>query len=429
LGWVVAAACSNANPAPSYIEAPVQRRDIVVTASAAGTVQPLLTVDVKSQASGAVTDMRAQTGDDVHRGQLLAVIDPRLPKNALDQAQANLAVAQAQLENAKIQLGRQDTLVRAQVSTRADYEAASLAFAQAQAGLVNAQANLQDAQIAYEQTRVTAPMAGTIIEKDVELGTVISSPTRDVSGGTLLFKMANLDTVQVQAMVDETDIAKVQPGLPVTITVDAYPGRRFEGSVLKIEPQAQVQQNVTIFPVLVDIDNPGHVLKPGMNTEVEVHVAQRDDVLAVPVAALRTPRDIGSAALVLGLDSQAVERELAASAGAPAPMGEGWQPPREGPSREGEEADSAGASYVVFALRGGRPTPVEIRTGLTDLDYMEVTSGLTDQDTVLVLPSTSLLEAQQSFQQRVQNVTGGGLPGLRQGESAGRGGGQGGGGR
>lgn len=492
------AACKKAEPAPVYIKVPVEHRDIIVSASAAGAIQPLLTVDVKSQASGAITEMKVQTGDDVRPGRLLAIIDPRLPKNALDQAKANLAVAKAQLENAATQLARQDTLYKAQAVTQTEFEAAKVAYAQAQAGLVNAQSNLQDAEIAYDQTRVTAPMAGTIIQKNVELGTVISSPTRDVSGGTVLFRMANLDTVQVQAMVDETDIGKVQPGLPVTITVDAYPNRPFEGQVLKIEPQAQVQQNVTMFPVLVNIGNPGHLLKPGMNSEVEIHVGERRNALAVPNAALRTARDVASAAQVLGLDPQAVEEQLAQSAAPPrgdsggAAMGGGGtggdrSPPRAADSgktaapsnvltmpdgrqitlpsgvtaeqvraafakrRSGQPLTAAeqammrqvfaqfrggpggsgmrnrgngsggasgmGNSYIVFVLRNGRPTPVQIHTGLTDLDYSEVTSGLTAQDTVLLLPSASLVQAQQSFRERFQRFTGGGLPGLRQQQS------------
>jgi HlyD family secretion protein len=498
------AACKKAETAPVYIKVPVEQRDIVVTASAAGAIQPLLTVDVKSQASGAITEMRVETGTDVRPGQLLAVIDPRLPKNALDQAEANLAVAKAQLENATTQLAREDTLYKAQAVTQTEFEAAKVSHAQAQAGLVNAQSNLQDAQIAYDQTRVTAPMSGTIIQKNVELGTVISSPTRDVSGGTVLFRMANLDTVQVQAMVDETDIGKVQPDLPVTITVDAYPNRPFEGRVLKIEPLAQVQQNVTMFPVLVNIGNPGHLLKPGMNTEVEIHVGERRNVLAVPNAALRTQRDVGSAAQVLGLDPQAVQEELARAATPPAgdsgraAMGGGGtmadrSPPRPGDSsgtkspsnvltmpdgrqitlpsgvtaeqvqaafakrRSGQELSAAeqatlrqvfsqfrggpggsgggmrfrgngggngggngqGQSYIVFVLRGGKPTAVQIRTGLTDLDYTEVMNGLTPQDTVLLLPSASLVQAQQSFRERFQHFTGGGLPGLRQQQSSG----------
>src|SRR5207249_6577291 len=114
-----------------------------------------------------------------------------------------------------------------------------------------------------------------------------------------------------------TDVGKVQSGLPVTISVDAFPHRTFDGTVLKIEAQAQVSQNVTMFPVEVNIPNPEHLLKPGMNTEVEIHIGQRQGVLAVPNAALRTPKDVASAASVLGLDSLTVARQLAAPAVAP----------------------------------------------------------------------------------------------------------------
>lgn len=483
------AACKKALPAPVYEKVPVERRDIVVTASAAGAIQPILTIDVKSQASGAITAMRVQTGDDVRPGTVLALIDPRLPRSALDQAQANLAVAKAQFQTAATQFARQDTLLKAQAITQTEFETAKVAYAQAQAGLINATANLQDAQIAYDQTRVTAPLSGTIIAKNVDLGTVISSPTRDVSGGTVLFKMANLDTVQVQGLVDETDIGKIQPGMAVTITVDAYPNRPFDGTVLKIEPQAQVTQNVTQFPVLVNIQNPGHLLKPGMNTEVEIHVGQRQGVIAVPNAALRTQSDVASAAQVLGLDPQAVMQQLAQAAPAArgdsgsATMGGGGTQADPQPAQSGKPAQSQamltlpdgrqvplpagvsaeqvqaamrkrfsggqlspaeqamlrqvfaqfrgqgggsggggmrsrtnefGGRYIVFVLRNGKPTPLQIRTGLTDLDYSEVTGGLTEQDTVLVLPSASLVNAQKQFQQRVQSFTGGGIPGMRQ---------------
>lgn len=477
------AACKKAAPAPVYEKVPVERRDIVVAASAAGAIQPILTIDVKSQASGAITAMRVQTGDDVKPGQVLALIDPRLPRSALDQAQATLDVAKAQLKTATTQMAREDTLLKAQVITQQEWETTEVTFAQAKAGVVTAQSNLQDAQIAYDQTRVTAPLAGTIIVKNVDLGTVISSPTRDVSGGTVMFRMANLDTVQVQGLVDETDIGKIQPGMPVTITVDAFPNRPFDGTVLKIEPQAQVTQNVTQFPVLVNILNPGHLLKPGMNTEVEVHVGQRQGVLAVPNAALRTQSDVASAAGVLGLDPQVVQQQLAQAApprgdSGTASMGGGGTktdapPPQAGTSTNtlalpngrtvtlpagvtaeqvqaamqkrmsgGQLSDAEqallrqvfsqvrgqggasggmqrrtneyGGRYIVFVLRNGKPTPVQIRTGLTDLDYSEVTSGLTEKDTVLVLPSASLVNAQKQFQQRVQSFTGGGIPGMRQ---------------
>src|SRR5437773_6210595 len=318
---VAIASCRKATPAPAYETVPVARRDIIVSATASGVIQPILTLSVKSKASGEIIAMPVQTGDEVKKGQLLAKVDPRIPQNNLTQAQANLAVAKAQLDNATAQLKRSQALYQTQSITQAGYDSAQLAAATAQAAVVTAQANLQTMKDAMEDTHLGAPITGTVLELDAVLGTVISSPTNDVGGGTVILKIANLDTVQVSALVDETDVGKVQAGMPVTITVDAFPNRTFDGSVLKIEPQAQVTQNVTMFPVQVNIPNAGHVLKPGMNTEVEIHIGQRQGVLAVPNAALRTPRDVGSAAKVLGLDSTTVQRELAAAPATPGSRG------------------------------------------------------------------------------------------------------------
>src|SRR5207248_5196096 len=120
---------------------------------------------------------------------------------------------------------------------------AVLDFANANAAVVRAKVAVDNARIMLEDTDVRAPVTGTIIEKDVERGAVIASATTNVSGGTTLLKMANLDLVQVRALVDETDVGKVQPGQLTTVTVDAYPNRPFQGTVLKIEPQAQTEQN------------------------------------------------------------------------------------------------------------------------------------------------------------------------------------------
>jgi HlyD family secretion protein len=479
-------ACREERSAPLYEKVATARRDIVVSASASGAIEPVLTVDVKSKASGEIIEMRVETGDDVRSGQLLARVDPRQPRNQLAQAEANLVVARAQLENARAQLGRADTLYKTQSITEAEYETARLAHANANAQVVKAAADLDLAKDRMDDTQVRAPIRGTIIQKSVELGTVISSPTSDVGGGTVLFRMANLDTVQVRTLVDETDVGKVQPGLPATITVDAYPSRPFEGAVLKIEPQATVNQNVTMFPVLIRIANPGHLLKPGMNTEVEIHVGRRENVLAIPYGALRTQRDVASAAQVLGLDPAQVQQQLgrplrpaADTAGADSSAAQGDAgttmttrdgrtialPPGTsemqvrtamrkrvsgeplsadeeellarvraanpgmsggggggGRARGGGRAGPAGGgagSFIVFTLREGRPVPVQIRTGLTDLDYVEVTAGLSEGDTVLLLPSASLVQSQREMRDRVQRMTGGGLPGVQQQPGAG----------
>jgi HlyD family secretion protein len=364
---VAAGACRKAQTAPLYQRIPVETRDIVVTATASGVIQPILTLSVKSKASGEILEMPVQTGDEVTKGELLARIDPRIPQSNLAQAQASLDVARAQLDNANAQLKRSQALYQTQSITQAGYDSSQLGAATARSAVVTAQANLQTAKDAMADTRVGSPVTGMVLELSAVLGTVISSPTNDVAGGTVILKIANLDTVQVSALVDETDVGKIRPGMTVTITVDAFPNRTFNGKVLKIEPQAQVTQNVTMFPVQVNIINPDHVLKPGMNTEVQIHIGQREGVLTVPNAALRTPRDIASAASVLGLDSLAVQRQVAT-------------PPAT-------DSITSGGRYVVFASRSGQIVPVPITTGLTDQDYIEVVSGVTARDTVIVLTS------------------------------------------
>ena len=236
---LLATACKKEVPQVAYRAVPVERRDIVVSAQAAGAIQPDTTVEVKSKASGEILQLNAETGQTVQRGALLVRIDPRNARNALAQAQADLDVARAQLANATSQKRRADELFTSRSITEQEHEQALLDFANAKAAVVRGQVSVDNARIQLEDADVRAPVTGTIIEKDVERGTVIASATSNVSGGTTLLKMANLKLVQVRTLVDETDVGKVQPGQRATVTVDAYPNRTFDGTVLKIEPQAQ----------------------------------------------------------------------------------------------------------------------------------------------------------------------------------------------
>jgi HlyD family secretion protein len=424
-------ACKKEAPPVAYQAVPVERRDIIVSAQASGAVQPDTTVEVKSKASGEVLQLSVETGQVVQRGAPLVRIDPRNARNALAQAQAELDVAKAKLANSTSQKARADELFKTQSITQTEHEQALLDYADARAEVVRAQVAVDNAKIQLEDTDVRAPITGTILEKAVERGQVIASATSNVSGGTVLMKMANLNQVQVRTLVDETDIGKISPGLRATVTVDAYPQRPFAGNVLKIEPQALTEQNVTMFPVLVRIDNQQGLLRPGMNSEVEIHVGRRDDVLAVPNAALRTQRDVGSAAQVLGLSPETVQRELAAARPGPraasdstsrTSMGARPAPAANQQLRRGTGSRSRrgapqgeGSQYIVFVSRNGRPTPVWIRTGLTDMDYSEVLEGLSPADSVLVLPSASLVQSQQEMRERFNRVTGGGaVPGMQQ---------------
>jgi HlyD family secretion protein len=423
---LLASCKKEAAPVP-YEALPVERRDIVVSAQASGTIQPDTTVEVKSKASGEILQLHAETGEVVKRGAPLVRIDARNARNALAQAQADLDVAKAKLANSTSQKRRADELFQSRSITEQEHEQALLDYADARSAVVRSQVDVDNARIQLEDTDVRAPITGTVLEKDVERGQVIASATSNVSGGTTLMKMANLNQVQVRTLVDETDIGKVQAGQRATVTVDAFPNRPFSGTVLKVEPQAFTEQNVTMFPVLVRIDNKEGLLRPGMNSEVEVHIGRRDSALAVPNAALRTLRDVGSAAQVLGLSPEAVQQQLATaspsgqdSAGT-ASMGAATTSGANGRTASGVRGrrgapQGTGSRYIVFVKRNGQPTPVWIRTGLTDMDYSEVLDGLSPSDSVLVLPSASLVQSQQDMRERFNRVTGGGgaVPGMRQ---------------
>lgn len=391
-------ACDEPPPQVVYEAVAVERRDIILVAHAAGTIEPDVTVEVKSKASGEILELPVETGDLVDRGALLVRIDQRQPRNTLAQAEAELEVARARLAYALSQLGRSEELFKVQSIPETAYDQAVLAHANAKAEVVRARVAVENARIAMDDTDVLAPITGTVIEKNVEPGQVISSPTRDVAGGTVLLKMADLALVRVRTLVDETDIGKIRPGMDARIVVAAYPDHVFSGSVMKIEPQSVTEQNVTMFPVLVRMGNRDGQLRPGMNCEVEIELGRRENVLAVPSAALRTPRDVDSAARVLGLSESDVR----------------WP---DGPQGAKQSAlPQPGNRYIVFVQRDGTPVPVSIETGLTDFDYSEVLSGLSEGESVLVLPSASLVRSQKRFRDRLNRVTGGGLPGVRRSE-------------
>jgi len=450
-----------------YQIAEVQRRDIRVAVEAAGIIEPVTTVEVKSKASGEILDLRVDTGDEIAAGTLMAAIDQRVLSNALLQAQANLEVARARLTNAESQRERTNSLYEKQSVSQSEWEDSILEHATANSEVVTRKILVENAQIQLSDSNVTAPITGVVIERLVEQGQVISSPMGDVGGGTLLLKMADLGRVRVRMLVDEIDIGKVQPGVIAAVNVAAYSNRPFQGQVIKVEPQAVEQQNVTMFPVLIDIENVDRLLKPGMNAEVEVLVASRPQALSVPTAALRTQGDVFSAASVLGYSMDETKELLAAAP--PLPVPEGGAAPRpsspEGMTAEDAEmmakirdkfrsgerpnaqemtfmrkmrggegagpgggrhggggrgapggprsssvASQFGGEYIVFTKRDGKYVPLHVRTGITDMDYSEVVGGLEENDEVLILPSASLVNAQEAFQQRMSGRMG--IPGL-----------------
>jgi HlyD family secretion protein len=311
LATVAVGACQTGEAAEenaaSLLTTTVSRGDLLIRAEAVGSVEPVREVEVKSKASGEILRLFIDIGDIVERGTLLAEIDPRDVRNRYDQTEADLAVAEAQLEISQNQLDRQRRLLEAEVITQAEFESATLSFANATAGRVRAQTNFDLAELQLADVNIRAPMSGTIIQKNVEEGTVIQSASSNVSGGTALFIMADLGDMQVRTLVDETDMGELQPGQVAAVKVEAFPDRTFRGTIDKIEPQAINEQNVTMFPVIVTIDNRSGLLKPGMNAEVEVFIDEALGVLMVANNAIVQVSDAGPAAMALGLDLEDID--------------------------------------------------------------------------------------------------------------------------
>lgn len=383
------AACGKkAEKLVSIQTAPVTRRDIVVDATATAIIEPINIVEVKSKtASGQITQMTVEVGSYVKPGDLIVQIDTRDLTNAANQAKADFDAAQAKLTTSTAQKKRSDDLFAQRIITAQENETANLDFANSQASFVRARTALDLAQTRLEDATVRAPVEGTVIEKTVSLGQVIQAGTSSVGGGSTILKMANLQRVRARALVNETDIGQIVAGQEATVTVDAFPDRPFRGKVEKVEPQAVVQQNVTMFPVLISLTNEEGLLKPGMNGEAAVLVDRRTGVLAIPNDAVRSMREVQAVAPLLNLNPDSVSAQLRASMGAMFRGGPGGRPSGAGGTRGpgGRSQTSNGEVDLLpqgFGGQGGGQGGGFQQVEVTDADCKKVSDALKKQPAV-----------------------------------------------
>ena len=358
-------------------EAGAQQLELTVEAS--GTVEAISSIEIKSKASGQVLFLGAEVGDYVEEGIVLARIDQRTPTNTLAQANADLEVAKVRLSNAQNQFDRSKRLHDEGNISDKSFEDAQEAFSSARAQLVRAEVFLENARIALDDTSVRSPIAGTVISRLAEVGQVITSPTSAVGGGTLLMEMADLNKVRVRALIDEIDIGKISLGQEVTLKVSAYRDKRFTGVVSKIEPMSKIDQNVTTFPVLIDIENKDNLLLIGMNTDVEIEILNEEVALALPAGSLRTRKDVVSVAGLLGIKQLDLEEFLSKKV-------------------PGENFDT----FIVLKKTRKGALPFWVKVGKTDLNYVEIKDGINEKEIVYVLPSEGLIKYQQRFSERVK---------------------------
>ena len=285
----------------------IGRRDIIVTAQATGTVEPEDTVPVKSQASGLVMKMPVEIGQVVKPGDLLVQIDTRTLNNDYQRTKSAEAAAEANVTVTKAALQRANDLYAQKVITADEHETAIINAANATSQLVAAQAALSTAQQNLDYATLRSQVSGTVISKTAAVGTVVSSATSNVGGGSTILTVADLHHVRMQALVNETDVGNVHQGMPVSVTIDAFPGRTFAGTVEKVQPQAVIQNSVTMFPVLVSLPNTDLALLPGMNGEVSIITQQRRNVIAVPNDAVRSMKDAVDIGAELGISQDTMD--------------------------------------------------------------------------------------------------------------------------
>ena len=361
-----------------YKKEEVSAKNLFVSIEASGLIEAISSVEIKSKASGEVLYLGAEVGDFVEKGFMLSQIDQRTPKNILDQSKSDLEASKVRLENAEAQFNRGKQLHDKGSISDKDYEDIQENYAQAKSTLVRTQVSYENAKISLDDTVVRSPVSGTVISRPVEVGQVISSPTQAVGGGTVLMTMADLSKVRVRALVDEIDVGKVSIGQKVSIKVAAYRDKEFFGIVSKIEPKARVEQNVTTFPVLIDIDNDENLLLLGMNTDVVIDVLNKDVALSTPSMSLRTRKDIYSAASIINISKNDVDVFLADKV-------------------DGENFNK----FIVIKDSSSGPLLTWVEIGVSDLSNVEIVNGLNNGDTIFIMPSKSLFDYQKRFKERV----------------------------
>lgn len=281
VGWNMFNGDSDADP---YRTAPVDRGSITRVVSATGTLQPLVSANVGSTVSGPVTEVLVDFNSQVSAGQVLARLDPTPFQQRIIQAQAQLASAQAQLAVADSDYQRYVLLQQRGFASEQLMSQQRAARDTARAAVATARAQVAAAQTDLGRSVIRSPIAGVVVDRQVNVGQSVAA---SLQAPTLFIIAQDLQRLQANITVDEADIGYAAEGQAVRFTVDAFPDREFEGRVSQVRQQGVSEQGVVTYTVVVEADNPGRALLPGMTANAEIILEQRDNVLRLPNTALR----------------------------------------------------------------------------------------------------------------------------------------------
>ncbi len=363
----------NRAPKAQYFSAAVQRGDIRDEVQATGDIDAVTTVQVGSQVSGTISALYADFNTKVHKGQVIAQIDPSLFQGALLQAQADLQNARATLAASKADLAKaqatetqatqdyqrtanlakQGILSQQQLDAAkatADAAVAAVNSAKAQVGEGEAQVQLKSAAVKVAQTNlnyttIRAPIDGTVIARNVDVGQTVAA---SLQAPTLFNIAQDLTKMQVYAKTDESDVGQIKVGQPAAFTVDAFPKEVFHGTVAQVRMNATTVQNVVTYDTVIACDNPDLKLFPGMTAYVTIPVANASQVLEVPNSALRYKPDLKPEQVKALYAKNGIRERLGA-------------------------VSANGDAAIVWKLASDNSLePAQIRTGITDHTNTEV---------------------------------------------------------
>ncbi len=326
---------NGADAAQRYRTAEVERGDITQSIAANGTLNPVVLVNVGTQVSGTVKKLHADFNDRVKPNQVLAELDPALFRAQVQQSEANLANAKANLELAIAREKRNRELYQKKFISADALDQAVQTLDSARAQVLLARAQLEKDRTNFQYSVIRSPISGVVVARNVDVGQTVAASFQTPT----LFQIAkDLREMQIDTTVAEADVGAVRVGQKVKFSVDAFPEHNFVGTVKQIRLNPTIQQNVVTYDVVVGVDNADGRLMPGMTAHIRVVVAQKKDALRIPKEALR------------------------------------FKPAEEEGQDKGEKGKKRAGS-TVYRLDGNRLEAVPVKIGIADTNFVEVTEG------------------------------------------------------
>lgn len=368
-------------------------KTITQLVSATGKIQPETEVKISPEVAGEIIELPFKEGATVKKGDLMVKIKPDNYIYQLDQRQADLAAAKAQILDAQSKLrkaqedfNRAENLYKKQLIPESDFTSAKSSLEIAQANVENAQAQIRRAeglvkqmQDTLEKTTLYAPIDGTVSSRTSEVGERVVATGQFT--GTEVMRVANLDEMEVRVNVNENDVVNVKVGDRARITIDAFPNRKFTGKVKEIGSTAKTQgantqEEVTNFQVKIRVEGAGAALRPGMSANADIETRTVTDVVAIPIQSVTVRSREGNKTIEQVASEREKKNRENQGEGAAAVVNEKEQ-------READKSDREKLQRVAYLVEGDHVKQVSVETGIADNSYIEIKSGIKAGDEVV----------------------------------------------